>query len=641
MKRLINFLDDLQQSLKIFAFFIILLTLLRIIFIGIFIDKVPTEGIGELGQCLWLGFRLSLKTAGIVALVGFVFGALPRLVNSKWPAEVIRNIVAYIGIFLFILGIFVRIPYYKIYNSGFNFMLLNALKDDKAAIFRTAVEEYHFYPALVCVLFITILLCYGLNKVLKLKNLVPQINDAKQVWGYVAALVVSLPIFFVFIRFGGGYNYGTGINWENAGRLNTHLFNEAILDDGQALYKVWGAQKRLRHAVKMQLNETKLKESIVALGGNPDAGSIDKAMERTITTQLLPSQPQKVVFILGENYAVWPFMDEYRSMNLVPEVTKLMQSGKAAYSLNFLAQGGETVTATNALLTGLDNLTLYENYQPESYRSKYAGGIGNIMKKNGYTTYFWYGGFSTWQAIEKFALAQGFDKFISADDFPYAEGNAWGAADEYLFKAIKKHMTDSPNEKAFHFILTMSNHAPYVLDIEKHGFSYAELKKHRPDSIPNDDETLKHMGHIWYSDKMIGDFVRFVEKQYPDTLFGLVGDHAERFSFAKDASVRELTGVPFLIYGNGVKPYWFDKDMVGSQMQIPGTLAEIVGRAGERYTAIMPNLLHSPKYVANNRLFIDGNKFEYLSKNNNIKIGEYHDSSNVVSSWRVIRGNEY
>lgn len=640
MKQLLNFLDDLQQSLKIFAFFIILLTLLRLIFIGIFIDKVPTEGIGELGQCLWLGFRLSLKTAGIVALIGFVFGALPRLVISKWPAELIRRIVAYICIFLFVLGIFVRIPYYKIYNSGFNFMLLNALKDDKAAIFRTAVEEYHFYPALGCVLFITVVLGYVLNKVLKLKNLVPQINDAKQMWGYVAALVVALPMFFVFIRFGGGYNYGTGINWENAGRLNTHLFNEAILDDGQALYKVWGAQKRLRHAVKMQLNETKLKESIVALGGNPDAGSIDKAMERTVATPLLPSQPQNVVLILGENYAVWPFLDEYKGLNLVPCGKKMIESGHAAYTLNFLPQGNETVTATNALITGLDNLTLYENYQVMSYKSKYASGIGNIMKRNGYTTYFWYGGFSTWQSIEKFSLAQGFDYFISADDFPYAEGNAWGAADEYLFKAIQKHMLENKNEKAFHFVLTMSNHAPYILDVERHGFSYAKLKKNLPESIPKDDETIKHMGHIWYSDKMLGEFIEYAEKLHDDTLFAIVGDHAARFDFSKDATLQELYGVPFIVYGKNVKPEWFRSNTIGSQMQVPGTLAEIIGKKGDKYTALVPSLFSNSTMATNIHLCINKGIFGDLKKAD-ADIKFQSQNARVVSSWRTLKGNEF
>lgn len=640
MKRLLNFIHDLQQSLKVFVFFIVLLTILRIIFIGIFADKIPDGGMNELWQCLWLGFRLSLKTAGIVALFGFVFGALPRLVISKWPAETVRRAIAYIAILLFVFGIFVRIPYYKIYNSGFNFMLLNALKDDKIAIFQTAVEEYHFYPALVCVFIITIILSLVLNRILDMRTWCPNLQNVKQMFEYTIVLIVVLPVFFVFIRFGGGFGYGTGINWENAGRLKTHLFNEAILDDGQAIYKVWGAQKRLKNAVKMQLNEELLKESIMVLGGDHNAGNIDKAMERSVERQLLSMQPQNVVLILGENYAVWPFLNEYKSLNLVPYGKKLIESGRAAYTLNFLPQGNETVTATNTLISGLDNLTLYENYQPESYKNKYAGGIGNIMKKNGYITYFWYGGFGTWQAIEKFALAQGFDKFISADDFPYKEGNAWGAADEYLYDAIEKHMMENKNEKAFHFILTMSNHAPYIIDVEKHGFSYDELRSNMPKSIPTDDETIKHMGHIWYSDKMMGNFIEFTEKLHEDTLFAVVGDHAARFSFSKDASLQELYGVPFIVYGNGVDPKWITSNSSGSQMQVPGTIAEIIGKKGDTYTAVVPGLLRGGRIGTNSHLYTIGDRFGKLSEADEI-VKAQSNSSRVVSSWRTLKGNEY
>ena len=88
----------------------------------------------------------------------------------------------------------------------------------------------------------------------------------------------------------------------------------------------------------------------------------------------------------------------------------------------------------------MDNLFLHENYQPVSYREKYNGGIGTIMKNLGYATYFWYGGFSGWQDVEKFAKAQSFDYFYAADDYHYNEGNVWGAADEYLFSAVQKHI---------------------------------------------------------------------------------------------------------------------------------------------------------------------------------------------------------
>ena len=129
-------------------FLIVLISLYRIIFLYIFSDKLTAVTAMDIVSCLWLGFRLSLKTAGLLALVGFVFSALPQLMWLKWPAKVIRNVFAYVSIFLLNVGFFARIPYYQIYNSTFNTTLLNALHDDIWAIYNTAVHEYNFYPSL-------------------------------------------------------------------------------------------------------------------------------------------------------------------------------------------------------------------------------------------------------------------------------------------------------------------------------------------------------------------------------------------------------------------------------------------------------------------------------------------------------------
>ena len=47
-----------------------------------------------------------------------------------------------------------RIPYYEIFHQGFNIMLFNGMKDDKWAIFDTAVQQYALWPRLFwCVCF--------------------------------------------------------------------------------------------------------------------------------------------------------------------------------------------------------------------------------------------------------------------------------------------------------------------------------------------------------------------------------------------------------------------------------------------------------------------------------------------------------
>lgn len=65
-----------------------------------------------------------------------------------------------------------------------------------------------------------------------------------------------------------------------------------------------------------------------------------------------------------------------------------------------------------------------------------------------------------------------------------------------------------------------------------------------PDSLSSDEEILNEMGHIWYADQSIGNFIEKVEADKPDTLFVITGDHAERFDFAKEVDLKTLSAVP-------------------------------------------------------------------------------------------------
>ena len=50
------------------------------------------DNYAEVPMALFLGARLSLKTAGIMALVGFVLASLPSIIVKKWPVVKLRNI---------------------------------------------------------------------------------------------------------------------------------------------------------------------------------------------------------------------------------------------------------------------------------------------------------------------------------------------------------------------------------------------------------------------------------------------------------------------------------------------------------------------------------------------------------------------
>lgn len=142
MKRFNNFIIGLQQDLKAFAFLIILLMVFRILFLLVFKSQLAGVATVDIVATLWYGFRLSLKTAGLMVFIGAVFSTIVQLLLPCWPAAKIRRYWHSLVVCVFTILFFARIPYYKIFNSGFNMMLINGIHDDWQAILATGVEEY-------------------------------------------------------------------------------------------------------------------------------------------------------------------------------------------------------------------------------------------------------------------------------------------------------------------------------------------------------------------------------------------------------------------------------------------------------------------------------------------------------------------
>ena len=147
-----------------------------------------------------------------------------------------------------------------------------------------------------------------------------------------------------------------------------------------------------------------------------------------------------------------------------------------------------------------------------------------------------------------------------------------------------------PGEKVFHIILTGTNHPPYTLNIDNEGFDREAMRKKLPPSIAATEDNLTDIGHFWYADQQMGNFVERIQNKLPDTLFVITGDHSERFSFAKEEDLRTLSAIPCIFYGNCVDKNWFNNKSVGCHMQIAGTLAEMIAPQGFTYSAILPNM---------------------------------------------------
>ena len=60
--------------------------------------------------------------------------------------------------------------------------------------------------------------------------------------------------------------------------------------------------------------------------------------------------------------------------------------------------------------------------------------------------------------------------------------------------------------------MTTSNHPPYSVNVAKEGYDVNKVKGHLPDTIAETDKQLNEMGHIWYADHVMGEFIASEEK---------------------------------------------------------------------------------------------------------------------------------
>ena len=635
MERFGRFFEGLQQDLKAFAYWCIVFTIFRFAFIAIYSSQIEGLFTSDVLQALWLGLRMSLKTTGILVLIGAVLATLPSVIFKKWKADKIRFAWHGIALIFFSVLFFARIPYFQIFNNAFDMMVINGMHDDKYAILMTAINEYQMLWRFPAAILTGAILAYVLKRVFYLPVVKFTNVTSKKV--VVIATVMFIPVLWVFTRYGGAFTYSKSINWESAARLKSHMLNEAILDDGQALYRVYAMKRKLAKDTNVNMTVAELKSKIAAVGGNPKAATIDDAFKRTVSAPKIAKQPNNVVLIVGESFGLWPFMPQFKDLGLVKETIKL-QNFRHGFAIEMMLAGGSgTMPSVNVLLTGLPNTGIYENYQHNSFKTKYQTGIGYVMKKMGYKTIFWYGGFGGWQNLRNMVLAQSFDEFHCADEFTYVGGNAWGCPDAILFDYVNKYIAKQGDEKVFHMVLTSSNHPPYTIDVDKEGFKRDEVIAKLPDAIKNDAKSINELGHMWYMDKAIGNFVKATEAINHNSLFVITGDHSERFHFTKEQDIKTKSAIPCVFYGSGIEKEMFKDVKVGVHNQIAGTVAELIAPAGFEYSAMMGSMFNE-QIVYNHYWYAKENKISGLNKNQDID--KKAADIKKISAWRVLKGED-
>jgi len=601
LKFLKRFFDGAQRDLRLFLFVLILLEVYRVLFMFSMSDYMnETTDAAQIFSAMFAGLRLSLKTAGAVTLVSFVFVTIFGL---KARARLFIGIIASL---IFSLLFMLRFPYYRAFQSTFGMEIVQGLNDDILSIIVTMIQEYGVIWRIFAALILTLICIAILSRILNIKTYpLPVLEGKAKIAGFSAGLAVGIFLFGLFVRFGGSFTYGSGINWENAGVTNDNFLNECILDDAQALYRARAMAKRMEAGEISGVDANKIQEAaqIIAINHELTEKNLAPYLERKAKGERI-KKPQHIFIILGETFMQWPMLGKYDELLLAEGIKSLIAEENCYYSRNFMPNGDFTSTAITGLVTGLPDVNIKVNYQARTYDKLYITAMAPPLRELGYNIDFWYGGMPTWDSIAKMSLAQGFDKFYGYPDFNAPKQTTWGTSDENLFNALLNHLDEEP--PTVHLIMTTTNHPPYNLDLAAEGFDVnAEIETLK--KFPNIKDVKQlaiELGHYWYMDEVITKFIRATSEKYPESLFVVTGDHAVRCDPSTHPTLFEHQSVPFVIYGAGITHEILPPDAVGGHISIIPTIIELIAPKDFAYYSIAPSLFESDGVGFNNSTFL-------------------------------------
>jgi len=472
--------------------------------------------------------------------------------------------------------------FFREYHAQFNHFLFGAIYDDRRAILSTIWADYHPLRNLGIALAIALPAAWGIRRILRRPLPLPAWN-----WPLPARVAFGIALAMLMVTAGRGRATSRPLQMGDAAVVADPCLSAWIPTPFHALNDAYGNWKDMQGVNGLTAFVPNGDLGAAAETAYPEIGrrsQIDDYLARTAPGAAHP--PRHVVLIIMESYDAWPLMERWRPLHLTDQVASLGAEGILV--TDFLPIGTGTMASLAGILTGFPDVGVHTAFRP-SARQPFPSSPAAIFKRLGYRTRFFYAGYLSWQHIGEFCTSQGFDEVYGGGTIGNPEGKDWGVDDEELFSfALGKATDDAPT---FDVILSTSNHPPYQVDIDRKGFPMGEIPAWTGFD-PAGGFNRRMLGHLWYSDRCAGQFIRALEAKLPRTVVALTGDHWSRHTLTTHPSFYERSAVPLLLHGPQVlgdspRP----PRIAGGHLDIAPTLIELCAPKGFRYSSLGENLL--------------------------------------------------
>ncbi|MBP9549439.1 MAG: LTA synthase family protein [Chitinophagales bacterium] len=338
----------------------------------------------------------------------------------------------------------------------------------------------------------------------------------------------------------------------------------------------------------------------------------------------IPKQIDNVCVIVLESFSKEYLGYFYPQLHFTPFLDSLMNEGLCftnAYS-NGKSSNQGIIAVNSSIPVMMEDPFISSVYQQNNFV-----GVGSLVKKMGYGSYFFHGANNGTMGFDKFLERAGFDGYFGRNEYGNDkdfDGN-WGIFDEPFLKWTANKMSTLPTP-FYSEIFTISSHHPFTIPHQYAGrFPKGEIPM---------------MATVAYTDYALQQFFEEAKKQpwYNNTLFILTADHPgppNPGSFFYQNQIGAHATWLLLYKPNG--QFKGTSDMVVQQSDIMPTVLDYIGYTG-KYTAFGNSVFDSlaPHFAFNfhagEYMLLDSNFMLQYNGNTVLGLYDYKNDSMLIKN---------
>ncbi len=253
-----------------------------------------------------------------------------------------------------------------------------------------------------------------------------------------------------------------------------------------------------------------------------------------------------------------------KEATLTPEMDALALNEGLLFT-NVYASGNRTVRGMEGVLSSFPPLpgeSIVKRNLSDNVET-----IARVLKRDGYSTVFLYGGRGIFDGMRSYAVRNGYDRFVEQKHFEHPTFTTiWGVCDEDLFQRTLTECRDiAKNGQPFlATVLSVSNHKPYTYPRGR---------------IPEDPEERRREFAVKYSDYALGQFFRAARQEsfWTNTIFVVVADHGARVYGEQSIPIHSYE-IPLVIVGPAVVNTPRQIGELGCSLDVAPTILGLIGR---------------------------------------------------------------